>query len=88
MSKLSDPLLLLQATLPLVKGGILHVYVHRSYESFDEVDLWRIYCKTRNTDITDVVCFSSWKTKYFHGRSELRNRYSRTYLTRCCYRCF
>lgn len=88
MFKLSDPFLLLQATLPLVKGGILRIYVHRFYESFDEVDLWRIYCKTRDTDITDVVCFSPWKTKYFHSRKELNNRYSRTYLDRYCFRYF
>lgn len=88
MSKMSDPLLLLQATLPLVKGGIMHIYVHRSYKSFDEVDLWRIYCKTRNTDISDVVCFSQSKTKYFHSRKELENRYSRTYFDRYCFRYF
>lgn len=88
MSKLSDPLLLFQATLPLVKGGIMRIYVHRLYESFDEVDLWQIYCKARNTDITDAVCFSPWKTKYFYSRKELENRYPCTYLDRYCFRYF
>lgn len=86
MSKMSDPLLLLQATLPLVKGGILRIYVHRLYVSFDEVDLRQIYRETRGTDITDVVCFLPWKRKYFHSRKELESCYSRTYLERHCFR--
>lgn len=65
----------------------MRIYVHRKYEAFDELDLWKIYCKTRNTDITDVVCLSPWRVKYFHSRKELKKRYSLTYLNRYCYRC-
>lgn len=65
---------------------IIRVYVHKGYESFGMSDLIRIYFKTCNTDITDVVCLSFWRTKYFHGRSDLYSRYPQTYLDRYCFR--
>jgi hypothetical protein len=64
----------------------MRIYVHRAYESFDRFDLFRIFCQTRSTDITDVVCFSPYTTKYFHGRNGLYFRYSKTYLDRYFHR--
>lgn len=72
----------------------MRIYVHRNFLSFNQAHFGKILQDvkflrdTRAIDVADVVCVDFFHTQYFHKRSELNNRYSKTHLDRYYYRYF